>query len=93
MIQINSLTKSYGERVLFDDLSLRLNARDKVGFVGRNGSGKSTLFKIILGEESYDSGEVIIPKTIVSAHFEKLQIASDEITRIEQEYEDKIETL
>ncbi len=62
MIQINNLTKSYGERVLFDNLSLRLNAGDKVGFVGRNGSGKSTLFKIILGEESYDSGEVIIPK-------------------------------
>lgn len=62
MIQINSLTKSYGERILFDNLSLRLNAGDKVGFVGRNGTGKSTLFKIILGEEPYDSGEVIIPK-------------------------------
>lgn len=62
MIQINNLTKSYGERVLFDNLSLRLNAGDKVGFVGRNGTGKSTLFKIILGEEPYDSGEVIIPK-------------------------------
>ncbi len=62
MIQINSLTKSYGTRVLFENLSLRLNAGDKVGFVGRNGTGKSTLFKIILGEEPYDSGEVIIPK-------------------------------
>lgn len=62
MIQINNLTKSYGTRVLFEDLSLRLNSGNKVGFVGRNGTGKSTLFKIILGEEAYDSGEIIIPK-------------------------------
>ena len=62
MIQINNLTKSYGTRVLFQDLSLKLNAGNKVGFVGRNGTGKSTLFKIILNEEPYDSGEIIIPK-------------------------------
>ncbi|WP_294872908.1 ATP-binding cassette domain-containing protein, partial [Sulfuricurvum sp. RIFCSPLOWO2_12_FULL_43_24] len=62
MIQINNLTKSYGTRVLFEDLSLKLNAGNKVGFVGRNGSGKSTLFKIILDEEPHDSGEIIIPK-------------------------------
>jgi ATP-binding cassette subfamily F protein 3 len=62
MIQINHLTKSYGTRILFEDLSLKLNAGNKVGFVGRNGTGKSTLFKIILGEEPYEDGEVIIPK-------------------------------
>lgn len=62
MIQINNLTKSYGTRVLFESLSLKLNAGNKVGFVGRNGTGKSTLFKIILDEEHYDSGEIIIPK-------------------------------
>ncbi|DAB37968.1 MAG: ABC transporter ATP-binding protein [Sulfuricurvum sp. RIFOXYD2_FULL_44_160] len=62
MIQINNLTKSYGTRVLFENLSLKLNAGNKVGFVGRNGTGKSTLFKIILDEEPYDSGEIIIPK-------------------------------
>ena len=62
MIQINNLTKSYGTRVLFENLSLKLNAGNKVGFVGRNGTGKSTLFKIILDEEHYDSGEIIIPK-------------------------------
>jgi ATP-binding cassette subfamily F protein 3 len=62
MIQINHLTKSYGTRILFEDLSLKLNAGNKVGFVGRNGTGKSTLFKIILGEEPYEDGEVVIPK-------------------------------
>ncbi|MDQ1299321.1 MAG: ATP-binding cassette, subfamily er 3 [Campylobacterota bacterium] len=62
MIQINNLTKSYGGRVLFQDLNLKLFSGNKLGFVGRNGSGKSTLFKIILGEEPYEGGEIILPK-------------------------------
>lgn len=62
MIQINNLTKSYGTRVLFENLNLKLSAGQKIGFVGRNGSGKSTLFKIILGEEPYDDGEILIPR-------------------------------
>ncbi len=62
MITINNLTKSYGTRVLFENLNLKLSAGQKIGFVGRNGTGKSTLFKIILDEESHDDGDVIIPK-------------------------------
>ncbi len=62
MIQINNLIKSYGTRTLFENLNLKLSAGQKIGFVGRNGSGKSTLFKIILGEESYDEGEIVIPR-------------------------------
>ena len=62
MIQINNLTKSYGTRVLFENLNLKLSAGQKIGFVGRNGSGKSTLFKIILNEEPYDEGEILIPR-------------------------------
>jgi len=62
MIQLSNLSKSYGEQELFSGLNFKLNAGMKVGLVGRNGSGKSTLFKIILGEEHYDEGELIIPK-------------------------------
>ncbi|MGE3300037.1 MAG: ATP-binding cassette domain-containing protein, partial [Arcobacter sp.] len=47
---------------LYSNLDLRLNAGNKVGLVGRNGSGKSTLFKLILGEEQPDSGEIALPK-------------------------------
>jgi len=62
MIQLTNLAKSFGGQSLFKDVNLKLASNQKIGFVGRNGSGKSTLFKIILGEESYDSGDVSIPK-------------------------------
>ncbi len=62
MIQITNLVKSFGGQTLFNNANLKVTPGQKIGFVGRNGSGKSTLFKIILGEESYDSGEVSIPK-------------------------------
>ncbi len=62
MIQLSHIAKRFGEQELFSDLNLKLNAGNKIGLVGRNGSGKSTLFKLILGEEHPDEGEVIIPK-------------------------------
>ncbi len=62
MIQLNNISKSYADQELFSNLNFKLNGGNRVGLVGRNGSGKSTLFKLILGEESADSGEVIVPK-------------------------------
>ena len=62
MIQISNLKKSYGKQVLYDDLSLTVGPRERIGFVGRNGSGKSTLFKLILGREHQDEGQIAIPK-------------------------------
>jgi len=62
MIQLSNLDKSFGGQILFKEVNLKVTANQKIGFVGRNGSGKSTLFKIILGEESHDNGEVAIPK-------------------------------
>jgi ATP-binding cassette subfamily F protein 3 len=62
MIQLTNLSKSFGEQTLFRDANLKVAKNQKIGFVGRNGSGKSTLFKMILGEEGYDSGEISIPK-------------------------------
>ncbi len=62
MIELVNISKSYPTNDLYKDLNLRLNAKDKVGLVGRNGTGKSTLFKLILGEEHQDSGEIKLPK-------------------------------
>ena len=62
MITINNLSKSYGTRVLFDNLSFSVGKNEKIGLVGRNGHGKTTLLKMIVGEAEYDSGEIQIPK-------------------------------
>jgi ATP-binding cassette subfamily F protein 3 len=62
MIELINISKSYPTNDLYSDLNLRLNAGDKVGLVGRNGTGKSTLFKLILGEEPQDSGDINFPK-------------------------------
>jgi len=62
MIQLTNICKSYSSQEIFNNLNFKLNGGTRVGLVGRNGSGKSTLFKLILGEESADSGDVIIPK-------------------------------
>ncbi len=62
MIQLQEISKSFGQRILFKDVNIVLGPKERVGLVGRNGMGKSTLFKIIQGEESSDSGEVSIPR-------------------------------
>ena len=62
MIQLTNISKNFGKQELFSNLSFKLNSGNKMGLVGRNGSGKSTLFKLILGEETPDVGEVVIPK-------------------------------
>ncbi len=59
LLQTEKLTKSYGDRLLFGDLTLGLAEGDKVGLVARNGSGKSTLMRCIAGLEDVDSGSVV----------------------------------
>ncbi len=71
MIKINQLTKSYFARELFTDVSFQMNAGDRMGLVGRNGHGKSTLFKLILGQEEPDSGEITIPRNYRIGHLEQ----------------------
>ena len=71
MIQFNRVTKSFGAQVLFDDLSFGLNRRERVGLVGRNGHGKTTVFRMILGEISPDSGDIVLPKRYRIGHLDQ----------------------
>ncbi|MDZ4344146.1 MAG: ABC-F family ATP-binding cassette domain-containing protein [Candidatus Binatia bacterium] len=71
MIKINQLSKSYFARELFTDVNFQMNAGDRMGLVGRNGHGKSTLFKLILGQEEPDSGEITIPRNYRIGHLEQ----------------------
>ncbi len=58
MLQVSGLKKSYGSRVLFEDVAFSVNTKEIVGLVGRNGCGKSTLFKILRGQEEADQGRI-----------------------------------
>lgn len=101
MISISNLSLFFGERVLFDNISLTIKDNDKIGIVGRNGSGKTTLFRLITKEMNADNGSILIPsnKTIGylqqeikamgnNTLIEETLTAFDEILSIKQEIAD-----
>ena len=57
-LQVENLTKSYGDRMLFEDVTFGVNEGDKIGVIAKNGTGKTTLLRLLSGEESPDSGSV-----------------------------------
>ncbi len=69
MISFSHINKQYGRQVLFVDASFQLNPGEKVGLVGPNGAGKTTLFRMIVGEESADEGDVSVPKKLTIGYF------------------------
>jgi ATPase subunit of ABC transporter with duplicated ATPase domains len=69
MVSFSRISKQYGKQVLFVDASFQLNAGEKVGLVGPNGAGKTTLFRMIVGEESPDEGDVAVPKRLSIGYF------------------------
>ena len=69
MIAFHRITKQYGKQILFVDASFQLNPGEKVGLVGPNGSGKTTLFRMIVGEETPDDGDVSVPKRTTVGYF------------------------
>ena len=69
MISFSRVNKQYGRQVLFIDASFQLNPGEKVGLVGPNGAGKTTLFRMIVGEEVADDGEVSVPKKLTIGYF------------------------
>ena len=58
-LQIENLSKSFGDRMLFSDITFGIYEGDKVGLIAKNGTGKTTLLRIIAGEEPYDSGRIV----------------------------------
>jgi ATPase subunit of ABC transporter with duplicated ATPase domains len=69
MIAFSHIGKQYGRQVLFVDASFQLNAGEKIGLVGPNGAGKTTMFRMIVGEETPDDGEVSVPKKLTIGYF------------------------
>ncbi len=70
-LDVQHLTKSFGSRVLFDDISFGIAEGQKVGLVARNGSGKSTLLSILAGTEGYDAGTIIFRRDLRVGYLEQ----------------------
>src|SRR5271168_3893171 len=69
MIYFSNINKQYGKQLIFVEASFQLNPGEKVGLVGPNGSGKTTLFRMVVGEEEPDEGEVTVPKKLTVGYF------------------------
>ncbi len=63
-LQIEGLTKSFGDRVLFEDITFGVSEGERIGLIAKNGTGKTTLLNIIAGIESYDSGSIVFRNDI-----------------------------
>src|SRR5690606_8911427 len=71
VIEFRNVSKSFGDRVLIDDLSFKVPPGAIVGIIGPNGAGKSTLFRMIAGQETPDRGEVVLGQTVKLAYVDQ----------------------
>ncbi|OOF60338.1 energy-dependent translational throttle protein EttA [Rodentibacter sp. Ppn85] len=78
VIEVQNLTKSYGDRTLIDDLSFSIPKGAIVGIIGANGAGKSTLFRMLSGQEKPDSGSITMGETVVLASVDQFRDAMDD---------------
>ena len=70
-LQVNNLTKSFGDRILFEDITFGVAQGQKIGLIAKNGSGKTTLLNIIAGKEDYDSGSVVFRNDLRVGYLEQ----------------------
>ena len=93
VIRANELSKSFGDKVLFENLSFELPPGSIVGVIGANGAGKSTLFKIIAGKETPSSGTVEIGATVKLAYVDQSRDALDDSKTVWEEISDSLDEL
>jgi ATP-binding cassette subfamily F protein uup len=79
-LSVENISKSFGDRMLFEGLSFGINKDQKIGFVAKNGTGKTTLLNIIAGDETPDEGNIIIRKDIKVAYLSQKEDLNDNLT-------------
>ncbi|MGE4265877.1 MAG: ABC-F family ATP-binding cassette domain-containing protein [Deferribacterales bacterium] len=72
MLSVENLSKGYGPRTLFKDISFRVNSGERVGLVGRNGHGKTTLMRILTGEQEQDDGTISVPRNYTLGYLKQV---------------------
>ena len=85
VIEVKNLTKSFGDRVLIDDLSFSMPKGAIVGIIGANGAGKSTLFKMLSGTEQPDSGTIELGETVKLASVDQFRDSMNDNNTVYQE--------
>jgi len=85
VVEFKNVSKSFGDRLLIDDLSFKVPPGAIVGIIGPNGAGKSTFFKLITGVEKPDSGEIIMGKTVQLAYVDQSRDSLDGTKNVWQE--------
>jgi len=93
VLEANNLSKSYGDKVLFENLSFKLPPNGIVGVIGPNGAGKSTLFRIITGQEQPDSGTFRLGETVKLSYVDQSRDALDPAKTIWQEVSQGLDIL
>ncbi|WP_266183500.1 energy-dependent translational throttle protein EttA [Dyella humicola] len=88
VIEFKNVSKSFGDRLLIDDLSMKIPPGAIVGVIGPNGAGKSTLFKLITGQETADQGEVKLGHTVQLAYVDQSRDSLDPNKNVWQEVSD-----
>lgn len=91
VIEAQNLTKSYGDKLLFEDLTFTLPPGGIVGVIGPNGAGKSTLFKLITGQEKPDSGSIKIGETVRLGYVDQSRDALDPNKNVWEEISDGLD--
>lgn len=103
-LSVENISKSFGERTLFENLSFGINKDQKIAFVAKNGTGKTSILKIITGDDTPDSGQVVIRKEIKMAFLaqepnldpeltieESIFASDNEILKVIEQYEKALE--
>ncbi len=82
-LQVDKLTKSFGDLVLFEDITFGVAQGQKIGLIAKNGTGKTTLLNIIAGKEGYDSGEIVFRKDLRVGYLEQAPAYPENLTVLE----------
>jgi ATP-binding cassette subfamily F protein uup len=93
LLQIDSLTKSFGDLVLLRDISFGIAEGDKIGLIAKNGAGKTTLLNIIAGREPYDSGRVVFRNDVRFAYLDQMPQFDPDLTVLEACFQSDNETV